>query len=91
MAQVVFTKNLARHVECPTIDAPGITVREVLDAVFESNRQVRGYVLDEQGALRKHMVIFIDGQQIEDRRTLADPVGENAEIYIMQALSGGSK
>jgi hypothetical protein len=91
MAQVVFTKNLERHVSCPTVTAEGRTVREVLDAVFEQNRQVRHYVLDEQGALRKHMVIFIDGQQIEDRKALSDPVSATAEIYVMQALSGGSK
>jgi hypothetical protein len=89
MAEVVFTKNLQRHVACPTVHAVGSTVREVLEAVFVANAQVRGYVLDDQGALRKHMVIFIDGKQIQDRTGLTDPVSAEAEIYIMQALSGG--
>jgi hypothetical protein len=89
MAEVVFTKNLQRHVSAPAVRVDGATVREVLDAVFADNPRVRGYVLDDQGALRKHMAVFVDGQQIRDRKRLSDPVSAEAEIYIMQALSGG--
>ena len=89
MAEVVFTPNLKRHVECPTVEVPGATVREVLDRVFEDNPRLRGYVVDERGVLRKHMVVFIDGQQIVDRERLSDAVGPRSEVYVMQALSGG--
>jgi sulfur-carrier protein len=89
MATVVFTPNLRRHVESGSAEAPGATVREVLDRVFAANPVLRGYVLDDQGALRHHMVIFVDGDQIDDRVGLGDPVGSDAEIYVMQALSGG--
>lgn len=89
MAVVAFTENLRRHVECPTVEATGATVREVLDNVFAERPRLRGYVVDEQGVLRKHMVVFVDGSQIVDRLTLADPVGPRSEIYVMQALSGG--
>jgi len=89
MAQVAFTKNLQRHVPCPTVDVPGATVREVLGHVFDANPQARSYVLDDQGGLRKHMAIFINGKQIVDRTQLSDVVGSSDEIYIMQALSGG--
>lgn len=89
MAQVVFTKNLRRHVPCPPTGAPGHTVREVLDHVFADNPRLRGYVLDERGALRKHMSIFVDGDLISDRVSLADAVSPESEIYVMQALSGG--
>lgn len=89
MARVSFTRNLQRHVACPSVDVAGDSVREVLDAVFTDNPRARGYVLDEQGALRKHMAVFVDGEQVLDRVGLSDPVGENAEVYIMQALSGG--
>lgn len=89
VAQVFFTKNLQRHVACASASAPGATVREVFDAVFAANPEVRGYVVDDQGGLRKHMVVFIDGEQVQDRQTLSDPVQADSEIYIMQALSGG--
>ena len=89
MASVVFTQNLQRHVECPPTTAEGATVREVLDAVFAENPRARGYVLDEQGELRVHMVIFVDGQQVRDRKGLTDAVAPDGEVYVMQALSGG--
>ncbi len=89
MARVVFTSNLARHVAVPPSDAPGDTVREVLDVVFARYAAARGYVLDEQGALRAHMVIFVDGEPIQDRTGLTDRVSSSAEVYVLQALSGG--
>jgi sulfur carrier protein ThiS len=89
MARVEFTANLQRHVTCPAAEAAGRTVREVLDNVFAGNAQARGYVLDDQSALRKHMAVFIDGVPLRDRRHLSDAVTESSKIYIMQALSGG--
>jgi sulfur-carrier protein len=89
MARVVFTSALQRHVGCPPVEAAGGTVREVLNAVFNDNEQARGYVLDDQAALRKHMAIFVNGSQIRDRIHLSDPVAEDAEVFVLQALSGG--
>ncbi|HZT49777.1 MAG TPA: MoaD/ThiS family protein [Hyphomicrobiaceae bacterium] len=89
MAKVFFTANIQRHVVCPETEAPGATVREVLDAVFAGNPQARSYVLDDQAALRRHMTIFVDGRIISDRARLSDAVGENSSIHVFQALSGG--
>ena len=89
MARVVFTQNLQRHVACPPAQADGATVRAVLAAVFAGNERARGYVLDERGALRKHMIVFVNGEQVRDRDGLADPVPPDGEVYVLQALSGG--
>jgi molybdopterin converting factor small subunit len=90
MARVRFTKNLERHVQVSDVVVErAATVREALDAVFAQSPALKSYVLDDQGALRRHMIIFIDGRQISDREQLADAVSEQAEIYVMQALSGG--
>jgi len=89
MPRVVFTPNLQRHVACPETSAPGRTVREILDAVFAANPRARGYVLDDQGELRRHMTIFVDGELVRDRARLSDPVAPDGEVYVMQALSGG--
>jgi hypothetical protein len=89
MARIVFTQNVQRHVECPEAEAAGATVREVLDNVFRENPQARGYVLDDQSALRKHMTIFVDGKMIRDRARLSDPVAASSTIHVFQALSGG--
>ena len=89
MAKVVFTPNIQRHVVCPDTEVAGGTVSEVLEQVFAANPQARGYVLDDQSALRKHITIFIDGHVIHDRMKLSDAVGESSRIYVLQALSGG--
>jgi molybdopterin converting factor small subunit len=89
MARVVFTPNIQRHVACPETRIDGSTVREVLERLFADNPRARGYVLDDQGALRRHMNIFIDGRVIADRRGLTDPVAPDGSIYVFQALSGG--
>lgn len=89
MPRVVFTNNLQVHVEVPPSEVEGSTVREVLDNVFARNERARLYVLDERGTVRRHMVIFVDGEQIGDRETLSDPVPPDGEVYVAQALSGG--
>ena len=89
MPQVKFTQHLERHLAVPTANVSGGTVREVLDHVFGDNPQLRGYVLDDQGRLRKHVVIFLDGQQIADRAGLSDSVAPESEVLVMQDLSGG--
>ena len=89
MAKVAFTANIQRHVSCPATEAPGRTVREVLDAVFADNPGARGYVLDDQSALRRHMIVFLDGVPIKDRSHLSEAVGPESRIYVFQALSGG--
>jgi sulfur-carrier protein len=89
MARVVFTPNIQRHVICPETRAAGRTVGEVLANVFADNPEARGYVLDDQSALRKHITVFVDGTMIRDRTRLADAVGETSTVYVFQALSGG--
>lgn len=86
---VRFTPNLARHCNVEEARVPGRTVAEALEAVFAGRPQARGYVLDEQGRLRKHMSAFVDGMQVRDRRGLSDPVADDDVIDIYQALSGG--
>ena len=89
MPRVVFTSNLQRHVACPERDVGGATVAQALEEVFAAAPQIRDYVLDEQGHVRKHVVIFVDGKRISDRRRLTDPVAASGEICVLQALSGG--
>jgi len=89
MARIAFTANLERHVDCPQAEADGVTVREALETVFRSNPRLRGYVLDDQSALRRHMAIVVDGKPLRDRIALSDPICANSSIYVLQALSGG--
>jgi len=64
-------------------------VRAALQEVFAIQPQIRDYVLDEQGHLRRHVHIFVDGKRLRDGTRLDEPVAGTSEIYVMQALSGG--
>ena len=57
--------------------------------MFASRPALRGYVLDDQGALRRHVAVYVNGRLVDDRTGLTDPVGPRDEIYVFQALSGG--
>lgn len=89
MPRVVFTPNLRRHVECEPRDVEGTTLHDALNAVFAAVPELRGYVLDDQSRLRRHVTAYIDNNRVRDRVTLTDPVSPSSEIYVMQALSGG--
>ncbi len=89
MTTLNFTPNLLRHVETPAAPVEGTTVRQVLERYFDSNPRVRGYILDDQGAVRKHVAIFLNQKPIHDRTKLSDPVQQSDAIFVAQALSGG--
>lgn len=89
MAKIVFTSHLQRHVASPECNVPGATVGAALTAVFANNPALRGYLLDDQGHVRKHVAVFVDGRRLRDRERLSDPVAETSEIHVLQALTGG--
>ena len=89
MITVQFTSNIQRYVSCPTQTVSGKTLKDVMDQVFEKLPEAKGYVLDDHGAVRKHMVIFVNGERIQDRVHLSDPIPDGSEVYVFQALSGG--
>ena len=89
MPVVSFTANIQRHVSCPQMRVDGSTLRAALDAYFAAHPAAKAYVLDEQGAVRHHVAVFLDGEMLRDRRTLDLPLSNDSEVYVMQALSGG--
>ena len=89
MPRVVFTSNLQRYVTCPEREVRGTTVDQALAAIFAETPQIRDYVLDDQGHVRRHVHIYVDGRRISDRERLSDAVREDSEICVLQALSGG--
>lgn len=89
MAKVRFTTHLTRHRAAPGFEAEGATVAEVLARGMAGDALLQSYVLDEQGRVRKHVSIYLNGAPIADRQRLSDPVRPGSEIYVLQALSGG--
>jgi molybdopterin synthase sulfur carrier subunit len=89
MPTVLFTRALERFLPAPSTVVDGATVDAALAAVFATQPALRGYVLDDQGALRRHVAVYVNGRLVSDRTGLTDPVGPRDEIYVFQALSGG--
>ena len=89
MADVTFARAFRRHVDCPDATIDGATVRAVLEEYFAAYPMVRGYVLDDSGAVRKHIAVFHNDNLMTDRSTLADAVASGDRLHLFQALSGG--
>jgi sulfur-carrier protein len=90
MAVVKFTPNLKRFFpDLCEVEVEGANVAEVVAAVDARWEGLADYIIDERGALRKHVNIFIGEDLIHDKQTLSDAVSQNTRVYIMQALSGG--
>jgi len=90
LPHVSFTPLLSRFF--PDIcagEVAGETVRELLTALEQTYPGLGNYLTDDQGALRQHVQIFLDSEQIVDRRKQSDAVDSQSRIFIFQALSGG--
>jgi hypothetical protein len=89
MPSVQFTSHLRKVAPTGTLTVGGATLRLALDEVFAQHPKMKSYVLDDQERLRKHVVIFVDGARISGGSDLMLPVSPSAQIYVLQALSGG--
>jgi len=89
VARVAFTTNLQRHLACPVQEVPGASVRAVLDSVFAEHPRLRSYILDDQDRLRRHVTIYVNDTHIADRVRLSDPIDDDDEVFVFQALTGG--
>jgi sulfur-carrier protein len=86
---VHFTTWLRAWAPAEPVRTPGVTVGEALDALFAQEPQLRSYLVDERGALRKHVCIFADGQRLPRDETMTHAIAPESKLYVMQALSGG--
>lgn len=71
------------------MDVDAATVSGALDSAFASFPKLRSYVVDDQGQIRRHVAVFLDGQMLDRATALDAAVGPGSEIHILQALSGG--
>jgi sulfur-carrier protein len=89
MAQLHFTSWLRGVVPNGPLTTGGETVGAALGEVFAELPHMRGYLLDEQGRLRKHVCIFADGRRLPQAAALSQTIRPDSKLYVMQALSGG--
>ena len=67
----------------------GATVGGVLAALGRAHPGVGQRVLDDQGALRRHVNVFVNGESIRYLDGIDTPVGDGDEVWILPAVSGG--
>lgn len=90
MPVVRFTRNLERfYPDLKATEVEGATVAEVISALESLYPGLPAYLIDETGALRQHVNIFIGDEIVSDKRRLSDTVRAGDEIFVLQALSGG--
>lgn len=68
-----------------TQSVSGSTVADILDDLFTQHPGLRGHIVDETGTVRPHVALFVNG----DRARLDTGVPENADVYVLHAVSGG--
>ncbi len=66
--------------------ADGGTLAALLADLDRRYPGIRFRMIDEQDAIRRHIRIFVNGDEV---RTLETPLGAADEVFIVQALSGG--
>jgi molybdopterin converting factor small subunit len=79
----------ARGSEIVTLDEPCATVGDALERLERHWPGARDRVLDEQGALRPHVAVFVGDESIRYRGGLSAPLTEGARLVILPAVSGG--
>ena len=72
-----------------SVSASPATVADALAALDAVAPGIRPRVMTEQGVLRPHINVFVEGENIRDARGLATPVPDGGEITILPAVSGG--
>lgn len=68
-----------------------MSAKEVIDALARDHPGIRDRVLNEQGELRHHVNIFIDGENARFLGGLSAQVGPDSDVWIHPSLSGGAR
>mgnify|MGYP000350540932 CR=1 FL=1 len=89
MVKVHFSSHFNRYLNCEPLTVEAANLLTALDLTFAQYPKLESYVLDDQRRLRKHVNIFVDGEMWSARNQLDQPISNQAEVYLMQALSGG--
>lgn len=86
MPEICFTPQLQRFTATPELRCEATNLAAALEAAFAQNPRLRGYVLDDQGALRPNVAVFVDGRRTLDVNQALQP---HSRVAVLQALSGG--
>ena len=89
MVNVEFAPSLQRHKPCPAQDVQPGSLASVLTQAFAAEPGLQHYVLDDQGHIRKHVAVFINGAMHQQRQRMDQDVPDQAKVLVIQCLTGG--
>ena len=89
MVTVNFSPSLQRHKPCPVQQVGEGSLAQVLEAAMLAEPGLRGYVLDDQGHIRKHVAVFVNKDMHLPRNNLARAVAAGDTVLVIQCLTGG--
>ena len=84
--QILIPSVLLSYTKAKHVDAQGATLGELLADLDRQYPGIRFRMIDEQDAIRRHVRIFVNGEQTFD---LVHPLRPTDTLAIVQALSGG--
>ena len=83
---VLIPDALRSYTDSSRAEANGATLAELLTDLNRQYPGIRFRMIDEQEHVRRHIRIFINGEQVND---LAHALQATDDVVILQALSGG--
>lgn len=90
MPNVEFTDLLRRYFpDLQPTSVRGSSLYDIVTGLDEKFPGIRGYILDEQGRVRKHVAVAVDGDFVREKEAREITLGEQSNVMILQALSGG--
>lgn len=85
MATVTLRAPLKQRVGTSSLEVQGATVAEVVRALESQAPEIKGWVADEKGRVRRHVNVFVNGEPASEE----DAVAPNDRIDIIHAITGG--
>ena len=67
------------------------TLGAALDDLAERLPQLERRLRDEQGRLRPHVLVFVDGVSVRTGAPMETPVPDGVEVFVAPAVSGGNR
>jgi hypothetical protein len=86
---IQFAPHLQRHVAIAEQTVDAATIAEAIARACDAAPAMRHYVLDDQGNVRKHVAVFIDGVLFLPRDDMQRVLRDGAKVHIIQCLTGG--
>jgi len=71
------------------VSAEGATLAEVLDDLDSSYAGIKGRILDDQGALRRFVNVYVGNDDVRFLDNLETPTPDGTQISVIPAVAGG--